>query len=182
MGWRVLVVPGLLAGLLAGVGACNEFRLDPIDPDGPPPVQVAVEDVFVQAPEAAVDVLFVVDGTTSMAQELDSLGQSVSALISELDDAALDWQIGVVSTNRESAHPGWLLGTPYVLTPAEHDPVAAFAARLPPAGTPGEAGLAVAVEALDLAGPDGPNAGFRRSDAVLQVVFFCGLLRAASSL
>jgi hypothetical protein len=157
--------------LLVGAGGCSEFRLDPIDPDGPPPVQVAVQDRFVQAPEAAVDVLFVVDATPSMTQELDNLGQSVSALLSELDAAQLDWQVGVVGANRESAHPGWLLGTPYVLTPAAADPVTAFSERLPAAGTSGEAGFAVAIEALDLARPGGPNAGFRRDDAVLQVVF-----------
>ncbi|MCB9676763.1 MAG: hypothetical protein H6737_16725 [Alphaproteobacteria bacterium] len=155
---------------LALVG-CNEFRLDPIDPDGPPPVQVAVEETFVQAPNPAVDVLFVIDATPSMTQELAALGNDVGVLITTLEDAELDWQIGVVGASASNAHPGWLLGAPYVLTATEDDPVQRFAERLPAPGTLGEAGLQSAVLALEQAAPDGANAGFRRAGAVLQVVF-----------
>lgn len=151
--------------------ACNEFRLDPIDPEGPPPVQVVVEESFVQIPDAAVDMLFVIDATPSMDQELAALATDVEALLSTLDSLELDWQIGVIAASRESAQPGWLLGVPYVLSPTEPDPVARFADRLPQPGSSGEAGLAAAALALELAAADGPNAGFRRAGAVLQVVF-----------
>ncbi|MEZ4319825.1 MAG: hypothetical protein R3F61_20100 [Myxococcota bacterium] len=161
----------LLSLLALALLGCNEFRLDPIDPDGPPPVQVVVEDIFVQAPNPAVDVLFVIDATPSMAQELGALAQNVSVLVDTLDGFDLDWQIGVVSANAEDAHPGWLLGTPYVLTASDPEPVRSFAERLPMVGSSGEAGLSAAVTALELSGPGAPNAGFRRAGAVLQVVF-----------
>lgn len=149
---------------------CQEFNLDPIDPDGAPPVQVAVVERFVQAPLPSVDILFVVDDTSSMLQELDALGDAVSGLLQSLESLDLDWQIGVVSADANGPYAGWLLGSPYVLTPSSLQPVESFASRMPEATGNGEAGFAAAVLALELA-ESGPNLGFRRPSAVLQVVF-----------
>lgn len=156
--------------LFATLIGCQEFNLDPIDRDGAPPVQVAVVERFVQQPLPAVDILFVVDDTSSMDQELVALGEDVADLVGVLDLLDLDWQIGVVSADASGPYAGWLLGAPYVLTPSSPDPVAAFASRMPNPGGSGEAGLAAATLALELAA-GGPNGGFRRSAAVLQVVF-----------
>lgn len=161
----------LTGGWALLLGACQDFGIDPIDPEGPPPVQVSVTETFVQAALPAVDVLFVVDGTPSMLQELQALGAQVPELLDTLDGFGLDWQIGVVGADRSGPHPGWLLGAPYVLTPADSDPEGRFAERLPLGTALDEAGLAAGALALELSGPDGANAGFRRADASLAVVF-----------
>lgn len=151
--------------------ACSEFRLDPIDPPGPPPVVVSVVERFVQSPASKVDLLIVVDDTASMQLELQALADQLPALIQTLDASGLDWQVGVVSAAIDSTWPGYLLGSPYVITPAHPDPQGAFRARLPTSGGTGEAGLEAARLALELASVDGPNAGFRRAGALLQVLF-----------
>lgn len=150
---------------------CVEFTLDPIDPDGPPPVVVARVERFEQVPLPAVDLLFVVDGTPSMTAERAALAAAVPELTSTLDGFALDWQLGVVSASVEGPFPGWLRGSPYLLTSLSPDVEAAFAQRLPTDDLVGESGLAAATAALEQAGASGANAGFFRQGARLQVVF-----------
>lgn len=126
---------------------------------------------FVQAPLPAVDLLFVVDGTGSMAQEIDALQAGITDLVASLDGLELDWHLGVVSADADAPWSGWLLGSPYVLTSAHPDPVGAFAERLPRDLELGEQGLAAAVLALEEGEASGANAGFFRPDARLNVVF-----------
>lgn len=153
--------------------ACIEFKLDPIDPSGPAPLQVAVRESFVQGPLPKVDLLLVIDDTASMAQEQAALASDFAVLLDELDALAIGWQVGVVTTEREEEDAGWLRGSPWILTPSIPDRDAVFA-RMVDVGTDGdgpEAGLASATLALDLAVEGAPNAGFRRPDALLHVVF-----------
>lgn len=162
---------GALA-MISAVG-CLEFRLDPIDPELAPVRDVLVEESFLQNPLPRVDLLFVVDNTASMAQEQSALAADFGALATQLDAATIAWQVGAVTTSMEGGQVGWLQGSPWILTPDTPDRQAAFAAMVQPGaeGHAPEAGLAAAAEALALAGPGGPNAGFRRPDAVLHVVF-----------
>jgi hypothetical protein len=161
-----------LVWLLLATGCDFEFRLDPQD-SGDAPVRVVVEDTFVQAPEPAVDLLFVVDDTASMAQEQEALGDAAAALVDALGDAGLAWQAAVVSTDMSGSDAGWLRGDPFVLTPGLPDVESLFALAFAVGvdGAAPEAGLAAAVEAVALAEAGGPNAGFRRPDAALHVVF-----------
>ena len=167
---RAPVLPPTFVAL-ALVG-CNEFRLDPVD-DDPEPLRVVLEDSFVQEALPKIDLLFVVDDTASMAQEQAALADASTAFVGALDDAGLAWHTGVVRTDMTRADAGWLRGDPWVLTSGVADAEARFADAVQ-VGVDGggpEAGLAVALQALDLARPDGPNAGFRRDDAALHVVF-----------
>lgn len=159
--------------LLLVAAGCIEFGLDPIDPDGAPRQLVPVLDTFVQAPLPRVDLLFVVDDTASMAQEQAALAAQFSALASELDEAGVAWQVGAVTTSMQGDEAGWLKGSPWILTPdvAERELAFASMVQVGTKGTSPEAGLAAAVEALALTGADDPNAGFRRPDAMLHVVF-----------
>ncbi len=150
--------------------ACNEYGLRRADP-GPPAVIVPQVERFVQAPLPAVDLLFVVDGTPSMAQERAELRDAIGGLLGTLDADGLDWQVGVVSADATEPWGGWLRGTPYVLTAVHPDPLGAFAARLPKDEAGGEEGLAAAVAALEGATTSGPNAGFLRPGSRLHVVF-----------
>lgn len=154
------------------LSACINYRIDPIDED-PPLQRAVVVDEFVQRDLPAVDILFVVDNTGSMAQEQMRLGNEFESLADALDREDIAWQVGVVTTERSAADAGWLQGQPWILTPDLDDPQAAFVSTVQ-VGTDGsspEAGLASAMLALELAGPDGVNAGFRRPDAVLHLVF-----------
>ncbi len=154
---------------------CSEFGLDPIDDPDPPPELVVVQETFVQQALPALDVLFVVDASTSMTQEISALGAGVEGLIDALDAAGVGWHLGVVpAAGRLAPEEGvanGLLGSPWVLTSQTPDVGAAFAAALPtPSVLAGEGGIAAAIFALE--GADGGvNEGFRRSGAALVVVF-----------
>ncbi|MEQ1506585.1 MAG: vWA domain-containing protein, partial [Myxococcota bacterium] len=152
---------------------CLEFWLDPVDPPDPLPQQIAVRESFVQSPLPKVDLLLVIDDTASMAQEQASLAVDFAVLLDELDDRAIGWQVGVVTTDMTLDDAGWLLGSPWILTPdlADRDAVFADMVEVGTAGAGPEAGLAAAIRAVELAAPGGPNAGFRRPDALLHVVF-----------
>lgn len=137
------------------------------------PETVLVTEEFVQAPLPAVDLLWVVDDTASMAREQDALADHLPGLVADLAAAGVDWHAGVVATDMGGADAGWLVGSPFVLTPTTPDVAQALAsaARVGTDGAGPEAGLAAATRALELMVPGGPNAGFRRVDAALHVVF-----------
>ena len=119
------------------------------------------------------DLLFVVDDTASMAQEQVSLAARFSTLADDLDAADVSWQVGAVRTSMQGEQAGWLQGSPWILTPDIDDRGAAFAdmVQVGTKGSSPEAGLAAAIEALALSVPGEANAGFRRPDALLHVVF-----------
>ncbi len=150
--------------------ACSEVDLQPVEPQ-PSSVRVAVEDTFVQTPVPAVDLLVVVDDTPSMAQEIDALSAEFASLVAAVDQADLRWQLGVTTT-ADGDRAGWLRGRPFVITPRTPAPESAFAEALPQAtGSGSERGIDAALRALDLTGAGGANAGFRRPDAALHVLF-----------
>ena len=159
--------------ILWALSSCIEFGIDPIDPIGAPVQLFEVTDSFVQAPLPAVDILFVVDDTASMAQEQEALSEAFDAMLHDLDQAGVRWQIGVVTTDMAVESAGMLRGNPWILTPETSDLQAHFSAMIE-VGTKGsgdEAGLAAALLALEYAEIGGPNVGFRRGDAGLHVIF-----------
>ena len=126
-----------------------------------------------QAPLPRVDLLFVIDDTASMQQEQEALSSELASLAADLDARGVAWQVGVVTTSMSAEAGGWLVGSPYVVTPHtdDRDTVLADLLRVGTGGTSPEAGFAAAVEALSLSVASGPNAGFRRPDAVLHTIF-----------
>jgi hypothetical protein len=150
--------------------ACNEIHLDPVE-DTDASALAVVEESFVQRPHAAIDVLFVVDNTPSMEVERAVLVEASSALVDALGE--LRWHLGVTTTDAVGARAGWLLGSPWVISPTSDAPAAALARAFESAtgGDGAEAGFAAALQALELASFGGPNAGFRRDDASLHLVF-----------
>jgi hypothetical protein len=154
--------------MLCGCG--TEFGLDGIEDADPPAATVTIVEQFVQAARPKVDLLVVIDDTASMAQEQERLAEGFAAVPQALAAAGVNWHLGVTTTTMGGEQAGLLVGSPYVLTQANVD---LLEGRLA-VGTDGsgaEAGLAAAATALSLATSTGLNAGFRRDDASLHLLF-----------
>jgi hypothetical protein len=151
------------------VAACNGIDVGFDDPDAVAPEAVWVEETLASLVPPAVDVLFIVDGTGSMAEEQAALAAASSSFVDNLSGQALDWQLGAASTDLGDG--GVLTGDPWIITPAAESPAHALAVALT-VGTdhvPPSAGLDAAT--LALRDSTGQNHGFRRQTAALHVVF-----------
>lgn len=154
--------------LLLLVG-CNPSDFNLSDPDSGGLGVVVVEEQFVQAPAPKLDLLFVIDGTGSMAEEQAAFASAASTFVSRLDGIGLAWQVGVTTT--DPADGGTLQGEPWIITSSAEDPAGAFAAAVAVGSDrpPPSAGLYGAVAAIE--DEAGLNLGFLRDDAPLHVVF-----------
>ncbi len=151
------------------LSACDGIDYGFQDPDEEAPPEVWVEETLHQGAAPPVDVLFVVDGTGSMAEEQMALAAAANDFVAALEGERLAWQVGVTST--DPADGGALAGRPWILTPGAEAPGAALAAALEVGADrpPPSAGLDAV--ALALADAQGLNVGFRREGAALHVVF-----------
>ncbi len=158
----------LFATAAAGCGV--DFSLN--DRDTAYVAPVSVTERFLQVSYPKVDVLWVLDNTPSMAEELAALAGSFDAFAQAAEEAELAYQLGVVTAELRGEDAGVLQGDPWIITPVLEDPAAAFAGAVS-VGTGGlgpEAGLAAMLLALSPELLDGPNRGFRRGDATLHVI------------
>lgn len=131
------------------------------------------EEFFLQSTPSAVDVLWVVDNSCSMSEEVERLQDSFEAFMDQFVRLGLDWQLGVVSTDVYAAdQSGRLLGSPNVITTSTPDPIGTFVktTTLGTSGSGDEQGLQAARLALTEPLLSGANAGFLRTDANLAVV------------
>ena len=162
--WRKL-------SILMGCMACIEPGLNVVE-EGDVPKYVTVSESFLQRPLPALDLLFVVDDTRSMRGP-QNLSKNLRTSPGSLNDLDVRWQAGVTTMSRDRDAAGWLVGDPWIVTHTTPDATEQLAQNLE-VGTSGldvEAGMAVAVHALDLTESGKPNASFRRPDATLMVVF-----------
>lgn len=132
-------------------------------------------DVFFQAPSNAVDILWVIDGSVSMANEQANVAAGAEDFVAQLEGSGMDFHLGIVSmdVDRENAMAGALLGNPAVLTPTTPDYQAIFqeTVQIGITGSDKERGLEAAVRAVSAPLTDTRNAGFMREDASLAVIF-----------
>ena len=95
---RSLILVGLA---LAG---CNiENTIDVEDPPAalpnpPDEVNTVTSDRFVQIQEPKVDILFVVDNSSSMLDEQTALAQNFPVMLEYLIESGLNYHIGMVAT------------------------------------------------------------------------------------
>ena len=123
----------------------------------------------------AVDVLFVIDDSCSMAEEQVALARDLGPLIRELDGFSDDWHAGVITTDMDApSRSGQLVSDPAGRRWTDGsfaDPAGNLGARVQvgTVGSPMEQGMAAVNTAL---GPlaDTVNAGFLRDDAQLAIV------------
>ena len=168
---RVMNTLPLLA-MFSGAAACQSER-SLFDQQG--------TDSWSQSPNDQVDILWVIDNSTSMLGEQALLAAGFEAFASQFEEAEapIDFHLGVITTAFENGDPqaGVLLGSPRVLT-QEDDFEAEFARRAQEEVTTvvaanKEKGLGAAAFALSpsMTLPGGPNQGFLRRPAQLLVVY-----------
>lgn len=131
-------------------------------------------DVWLQAPNNEVDILWVVDDSCSMAEEQATLANGFVSFVSQMELSGTDFHIGVISTSFDYANPdrGTLIGDPPYLT-LDDNYIQEFVqrAQVGVEGADKEKGLEAAAWALSPAMTDGgPNDGFLRNDAQLLMV------------
>lgn len=143
-----------------------------------------------------IDVLFVIDNSGSMGQEQTNLIANFPGFINVLDASGLDYRVAVTTTGRDY---DYTMSTPLgnlpqsvdggdngaMLKPAacnmttrwidktDADPATTFScvANVGTGGPSDEMPLSAMRDAFEERMTDGTNAGFRRSDALLGVVF-----------
>ncbi|MBN2801111.1 MAG: hypothetical protein JXX28_18375 [Deltaproteobacteria bacterium] len=165
---------------LLGLVACNEYGIEG-DPNvfgtpNPPDLSTPVKtDRIVQVTVPAVDVLWVVDNSGSMSEEQGALTTNFGSFIRYFVGSGLDWHLGVVSTDMNSAsQSGQLIyanGVRY-LDPTSPNPESTFAAmaNLGTSGSADEQGLGAVWTALVTLRNSSANQGFYRDDAFLAVI------------
>ncbi|MCB9674873.1 MAG: VWA domain-containing protein [Alphaproteobacteria bacterium] len=168
------MIPFLLLG-------CTET----IEPaiEAPPPTETPVPEpiyrteVVVQGPPPPVDVLFVVDNSSSMGDEQAVLQASFPGFVQAIVDSGLDFHIAVVATDTQRQQfSGKLvaaMGHRYIdeTTPDPLDVFDAMVGALGVSTGSEETGRAAAYLALEDRRDEPTNVGFLRPDAALHVVF-----------
>lgn len=139
-----------------------------------------ITDEFDQAPSNKVDILWVIDDSTSMTEEQAAVVAAGQDFIDQLDGADMDFHIGVVTTDGDSTNTksSVLLGTPAYLTSECRDlgTVCTYAEDLGErfaqgtGGSDQEKGLEVALNAVRPPLSETYNAGFVRDDALLMII------------
>jgi hypothetical protein len=118
-----------------------------------------------QVETSGLDILWVVDNSSSMGEEQDILASGFLSFVNELDED--DVRIAVTSTSFDATLGGFEGNTPYI-TPQDDDFLADFAsrARIGITGGDKEKGLEASIAALDANDGD-----FMRPETLLVVVY-----------
>lgn len=113
-----------------------------------------------------VDILWVIDDSTSMQEEQEAVAENFTAFIDHLNAAGTDYQIGVTTTTQRN--DGFILG---VLTPEtpNFDQVVQDLIHVGEDGFGFERGLEMARAAFSIRNAE-ENAGFLREDAALAII------------
>jgi hypothetical protein len=164
--FQSILVPGFLIGLLV----CSGCSI--------PAGHGVVEDRYVQGENPVVDILFVIDNSTSMAVAQAQLSLAFPTMVSVLQALQADWQAGIISTDMtDPGQRGRLLpldnlGT-RLLTATTPDGIQAFQNALI-MGTEGsqlERAFSAAWESMKPPIASHENVGFPRDGARLVMIF-----------
>jgi hypothetical protein len=165
--------------LLLILAACNsENKLlggqaPPVKPTPPPPSTPEQQDAYRQNFKPAVDVLWVVDNSSSMSDEQNAITTNFPVFMEFFLGSNLDYHIGVVSTDMEDENQSGKLvekqGYRWI-DPDTNDPSTVFAgmANLGTTGSGNEQGILGAYAALEL--QTEWNDGFFRDDSSIHIV------------
>ena len=140
-------------------------------------VRATYSDTFFQVPTDAVDILWVVDNSLSMADEQAQVAEKFGDFIISLEKSELDFHIGVVTTDMDHADDRGKLKAPegeeVFLSPDTEDYVERFRERVQVGidGSDKEKGIDAAFNALSEPLISSWNAGFLREDATLSIIY-----------
>lgn len=155
----------------AAVVGCNDNRLESA---AQPPTPTTITETYTQGGVTPpVDVLWIIDNSGSMSDDQASLAAGFSAFAPYLQNLNLDFHLAVVTSDMDDpTESGRLIGSPLILDANTPNLEAAFAAnaQVGSQGSGVEQGLAAIKAALSDPLLSGPNAGFLRPDAILEVV------------
>jgi len=158
----------------------TDLLVDSSDPDQPQvtvPAQGAgdetalFEEGFTQEFYSSVDVLWVVDNSGSMDQELNQVQLNFESFIEQFVALGLDYHLAVITTDMDSpAFQGRFQGG--VISPDDADPVSEFlaATNQGASGSGDERSMDAIQTALTEPLLSGGNAGFLRDDAALATI------------
>lgn len=166
-----------LVAPLLGPGGCDR-RVDPRHHADPPPatssgIERVHEDRILQTRSPAVDVLWVIDNSSSGVEGQASLAAAAPRFFEHLLDSGIDYHVGVVTTDLDGTYPGAAgtltsVGGRTFVDPATPDPVPTFLslADVGAGGSATEQGMGAVYEALQV----GANQGFWRDEAALHTI------------
>lgn len=120
-----------------------------------------------------VDILFMVDNSSSMLKYQNKFSSEVPAMISALNSTGLDYHIAITNSDiRSGAGGGKFVGSPKYFSNGTPNLVSSLQARLlqGQAGNDLEQGLDSVYRALQPSYLSGEGAGFLRDDALLAIV------------
>lgn len=143
----------------------------PVDVEGYGSEDLSYEESFTQDYHELLDVLWVVDNSGSMSDDLRAVSANFESFIEVFAALDTDWQIGVITTDMDAPSDSGQLQGP-IITPAMADPVAEFVRQVDQgsSGSASEQGFAAVQAALTDPLLSGANAGLMRDDAALAVV------------
>ncbi|MEZ4316392.1 MAG: hypothetical protein R3F61_02760 [Myxococcota bacterium] len=143
----------------------------------PVPENPVQEDRIVQVVVPVVDILFVVDNSSSMGNEQQALHTNFPQFMEHFVTSGMDYHIGMVSTDMQrAAHSGKLRaarGYRYINDETD-DPIGVFEDMTNGLGVlvgSVESGRAAAYTALELIADSSTNTGFLRDEADLHMIF-----------
>ena len=135
--------------------------------------RVSRTDIFLQQPTNKVDILWVVDNSVSMQGEQAEVASKFANFITNIEHTNADFHIGVVTTDMDNPDErGKLQGNPLYLTPDDdYRTIFEQTVQVGTSGSNQEKGIDAAYTALSEPLVSGYNAGFRRSDATLSIIY-----------
>lgn len=145
--------------------------------------RIQVTDEFDQAPSNMVDILWVIDDSTSMKEEQAAVVAAAEDFIGVLEVEDMDFHLGIITTDMDSTNQmaGRLLGNPAYLTSecrldgdasdCTYDEQFKTNVVQGTGGSDQEKGLEAAVAAVSVPLTETFNAGFVRDGAMLMVIF-----------
>jgi hypothetical protein len=130
-------------------------------------------DDFTQNERSAVDVLFIIDNSSSMSQEQEAVADNISDFFQSFLELNLDYHMGVITTDIVNpAQSGRLQGSPAFISDEAPDPQGQLAQAVSVGDNDmgDESGLAAMELALSEPVLSNENAGFIRDDALLSII------------
>jgi hypothetical protein len=115
--------PFLIAALVCAVCACGTQKLEHTLP---PNVH---EDTYAQTSASAVDVLWVIDNSGSMAPRQQNLARNFSSFMDIFTRGSIDYRLAVTTTD-VFVQQGNFVGSPAIISPQTPDPIDTFGANV----------------------------------------------------